>query len=289
MKCPYPISIKDKYGYLHSVACGQCGACRYNKAKEYAIRIMNELVYYDDATFLTLTYDDDHLPDDLSLSKREFQLFMKRFRRDLGGKKVRFFASGEYGDKGKRRINPHYHVILFGVSPTDDIFKDHKPDKKGFKVKLDSWDKGNCFVGDVTYDSACYVASYTCKKLLAFGNKIPYSKNSYVDMGLLPPFLLMSRRPGIGSHYLENNAERIRRREYLIGKNGKHVAVPRYYRDKLKMMRVGESYARLKQERDEYNKQMHDKTFNRLCAEKLQHAKDVLDNFIENMRTKNEI
>jgi hypothetical protein len=227
------------------------------------------------------------MPWDYSISKREFQLFMKRFRKEFG-KNVRYFASGEYGDKGERRwINPHYHVILFGVSPTDPIFKfvslrKSRKGNTGIEVKLNCWDKGQCFVGDVTYDSACYVARYTSKKLESI-DKIA-SDEWYLDNGLLPPFLLMSRRPGIGSAYLRDYSARIIKREYLIGKNGTKCPVPRFYRSKLGMKSPPGKYLDdLVHDRDEWNEKFKDrygKSFRQYTQELLENAKNIVESFI---------
>ena len=140
MRCPYRMLTKNKYGYVVEIPCGRCVACRLNRAREWSLRIMNELAYHKDACFLTLTYDDEHLPEDKSLSKRDFQLFMKRFRKDFG-LPVRFFACGEYG---KKTFRPHYHVIFFGVSPVSFLFTITGKSKGGYWCDLSAWDKGHC-------------------------------------------------------------------------------------------------------------------------------------------------
>lgn len=286
MMCPYPMLIKNKYGYIRRVDCGKCIACRLNKAREWSVRIMNELVYHKDACFLTLTYDDDHLPEDYSISKREFQRWMKRFRRDIN-KCVRFFASGEYGDKGHRWINPHYHVILFGVSPVDDIFQNLQICKDGYECFLSSWPFGHCFTGDVTYDSACYVAKYTAKKLLANDGKVPLNDEFYTSRGLEPPFLLMSRRPGIGAKYVRDNKNRLQRRGYIFGKDGKKCGLPRFYKSKVYSdyhTLATESYVRdnLNELRERSGRV--GKSIRVLSEEILENAKNIVDNFVKEMR-----
>ena len=93
MKCLSPIHLDRPYKrptmlglnykrFPHGldVPCGRCEACRRNKAQEWSIRLLHELKYFDKASFITLTYDDDHLPKNRSLDKNDFQLFFKRFR-----------------------------------------------------------------------------------------------------------------------------------------------------------------------------------------------------------------
>lgn len=225
MKCPYSILVKTQYGSLRRVPCGQCTACRLNKAREWSIRIMHETLYHEDSVFLTLTFDDDHLPEEGTISKRDVQLFMKRLRKRLK-RRIRYFCSGEYGEKSFR---PHYHLILFGISVDDDVFSNKLySGKDGFQCLMKEWPYGMAFVGMVTYDSACYVAKYTLKKVTGRGAKEYYEK-----LGVEPEFALMSRKPGIGSEYFIDNKDRLVEREYCVGKGGAKVALPRFYKDKI--------------------------------------------------------
>lgn len=229
MKCPHLIVVKNSYGQVREVPCGQCAACRLNKAREWSIRIMNEMNYYDASCFLTLTYEDSNLPENRSLVKKDLQNFLKRFRNEFSYP-IRYYASGEYGEETHR---PHYHLIVFGVSCDNPVFKNRKfsrskKGKVGYECHLDSWPQGLAYVGDVTYDSACYVAKYTMKKVK--GKK---AYEAYEAKGIQPEFSLMSLKPGIGARYLRDNHNRLKMRKYVIGKNGCKVGLPRYYRDKL--------------------------------------------------------
>lgn len=225
MRCPFPILIKNNFGQVREVPCGQCSACRLNKAREWSIRIMNETLFHEDSCFLTLTYDDEHLPNNKSLVKKDLQKFLKRFRKCFDSQ-IRYYASGEYGDESHR---PHYHLILFGVSPTDDVFKKKRYDRshKGWHCELDCWSYGFCFTAPVTYDDACYVARYTMKKLT--GKKSGY----YDELGIEPEFAVMSLKPGIGAEYIRGNKGKLKRRGFIIGKNGQKCPIPRYYKDKI--------------------------------------------------------
>ena len=77
------------------------------------MRMLHELSDYEDAVFVTLTYDEDHIPSNHSLKKSDLQKWFKRVRKEIEPKKIRYFACGEYGDKTQR---PHYHAIIFGLS-----------------------------------------------------------------------------------------------------------------------------------------------------------------------------
>ena len=91
------------------VPCGLCLECRIQHARQWADRCVLEAKNYKDNYFVTLTYDDDFLPNHNSLEPRDLQLFLKRLRKTFPHTKIRFLASGEYGDSSFR---PHYHLIL---------------------------------------------------------------------------------------------------------------------------------------------------------------------------------
>ena len=96
-----------------TVPCGQCIGCRLERSRQWAVRCIHEASLHEDNCFITLTYDDAHLPTDLSLNVSHFQKFMKRLRKRFG-EGIRFFHCGEYGENFGR---PHYHACLF----TSDI------------------------------------------------------------------------------------------------------------------------------------------------------------------------
>ena len=99
------------------VPCGQCIGCRLERSRQWAVRCIHEAQLHKDNCFITLTYNDEHLPSPPSLSVRDFQLFMKRLRKRFG-KGIRFFHCGEYGEKYGR---PHYHACLFGFDFPDRV------------------------------------------------------------------------------------------------------------------------------------------------------------------------
>lgn len=215
------MSIKNKRGEYIKVPCGQCLACRLNYGRDWAIRITSEAKCHDANVFLTLTYDDEHLPEDRSLVKKHVQDFMKRLRKQVG--KVRYFLSGEYGDKFMR---PHYHLIIFGLSIDNPVFTDRIYDSKskGYFCRCKCWTFGHCFLGNVTVDSARYVAKYTVKKVKGKG-----SQEYYDSLGIIPEFALMSRRPGIGAEFCDKNSEEFNKFGSVLQK-GVPCPLPRFYK-----------------------------------------------------------
>lgn len=202
--------------------CGQCIECRLEYARTWAVRLMAE-ANGKECVFLTLTYAPEHLPADGSISKRAVQLFIKKLRKVC---KLRYFASGEYGEKYKR---PHYHMALIGISIDSPLFKNRKWNAKAkvYHCTMDAWPYGFCAVGNLTVDSANYVAGYMVKKV-----KGKHADEHYKSLGIEPEFALMSRKPGLGSEYLMQNYRFLRENGFMVFK-GHKVRLPRYFFEKL--------------------------------------------------------
>lgn len=180
--------------------CGQCLPCRINKRRVWTLRLMLEAYFYEKMSFVTLTYSDDNLrynADGLSvLDKRDCQLWLKRLRKHFDRTGIRYYLAGEYGSRTHR---PHYHVILFGVSP-DELdpqwvsFDGKSGGVQGISRRTTplstTWKLGLVHVGTVTRDSIQYVAGYVTKKFTKKGDS------------LVPEFTLQSRNPGIGAQAL---------------------------------------------------------------------------------------
>lgn len=152
-----------------------------SRAREWAVRCVYELKFHDVACAVTLTYDEAHVPP--TLVKAHLSGFVKRLRARLAPAKFRFFASGEYGEANGR---PHYHAILFGV-PRDAPIQA-------------CWSFGYAKVDPVTDRYVSYIAGYAAKKIAGpdvFGERIDMTTGEVYEV--CQPFLLMSRRPGIGA------------------------------------------------------------------------------------------
>lgn len=224
------------------VPCGQCIGCRFDRSRQWANRCMLELQYHDSAYFVTLTYDDFHIPKSYypdpetgeahvsyTLCKRDFQLWMKRLRKRFSDDKIRFFACGEYGGSTKR---PHYHVILFGLHLND--LQKYKTVREGDSYYTyynssslqETWPNGFVVVGEVTWESCAYVARYVTKKLS--GEQAEF----YEKFNLVPEFSDMSRRPGIARQYYDDHGKDIYDHAYInisTPKGGKKFKPPRYF------------------------------------------------------------
>lgn len=183
-----------------------------------------------DNCFVTLTYDDEHLPVDHSLNKAHFQKFMKRLRKRIGGQEVRYFHCGEYGERLGR---PHYHACLFGYDFPDKQLHQEKNGTRLYTSAFlaDLWPYGFSSVGDVTFESAAYVARYVTKKVTGDDAEDHYM---YVDpvTGVLhflqPEYATMSRKRAIGRDWYEKYKDEVFPSDEVIV-NGRPAGVPKAY------------------------------------------------------------
>lgn len=212
------------------IPCGQCLGCREERSRQWAMRCMHEATLHKHNIFVTLTYSDEHLPEHGSLKKRDFQLFMKKLRKSIHPDKVRFFHSGEYGEK---YLRPHYHALLFGYQFPDQVYHGQRNGNAIFRSKVleNLWGKGHCEIGSVTYQSASYVAKYCVKKLNGEEAHERY-KRLDKDTGELvsveAEYATQSRRPGIGRGFYEKFGEQVHRLDTVIF-SGKEMKPPKYY------------------------------------------------------------
>lgn len=224
-----------------SLPCGYCIGCRLERARQWAVRIMHESKMHDENAFLTLTYDDEHLPEGGSLSVVDCQLFLKRLRERLAPKRIRFFLAGEYGEKLGR---PHYHAIVFGWFPPDAVCVKRCGELSLYTSSMlsDAWGNGNTSVGMVSFDSACYVANYATKKITS--NRGEEAKRL---AGRRAEFLTMSRRPGIGRSWFEEfKADVFPSDECIV--RGVSTRPPRYYSQTAESLGIDLSGVRAKRE-----------------------------------------
>jgi len=145
---------------------------------------------------VTLTYSPEHVPKDGSLRPRDAQLWLKRLRKALWPQTLRFFLVGEYGDETRR---PHYHAAVFGVDP---VVAGGSDGVSG--VVKATWGAGHTYVGDLTRDSASYIAGYVTKKIVKHDD--PFFKDHHRE------FARMSnggrtKQGGIGALAMEDVAK----------------------------------------------------------------------------------
>lgn len=265
-----PTKDKEKFSYIFSlleansksnfekalngwseIPCGQCSECRLNKSKEWAVRGVAESMLHTSNYFLTLTYDDEHIPPGIWTYNREnfefgfyhplvykdFELFKKRLLRHFeyhyGVNGIRFLMCGEYGPSTHR---PHFHVIFYNL-PLTDLKKVSSHTVGGKKVTYleskvveDCWGKGFVTIGECNYDTISYVSRYVMKKFIGKQEE-SYQllcKRNMKDP--LPPEIRnASRNPGLGRPYFEKNKVEIYEYDKIVLPNGRFAKPVKYF------------------------------------------------------------
>nr|QXN72801.1 MAG: replication initiator protein [Microvirus sp.] len=214
--------------------CGQCVGCRLERSRQWAIRCIHEAQLHDDNCFITLTFSPEALAkreNPWSLRKKDFQDFMKRLRKHFGAKKIRYFHCGEYGEKYGR---PHYHAILFGIDFDDKklhrVLNGHRLYTSPTLERL--WPHGYSSIGNVTFESAAYVARYIMKKVTGDDADTHYAivdpDTGEIVGSKVPEYTTMSRRPGIAAGWLEKFADDVYPKDFITVR-GKKMRAPKYY------------------------------------------------------------
>lgn len=209
--------------------------CKVSRAQSWALRCQMEASQHATSSFVTLTYSTASLPKDWSLqhgegSSWDLQRFYKRLRKAVGP--FRYFSCGEYGTENLR---PHYHALLFGVSfPDREVIKEGESFRLYTSRRLESlWTHGFVTVGDVSFQSAAYVAKYCLKRQsegsLCYRRTAGTSAEAWY---VRPEFSVMSRRPGIGARWFERFAGDVFPADEVVHE-GRRYRPPRYFETKL--------------------------------------------------------
>lgn len=241
-----------------TIPCAQCIGCRIDKSREWANRMMFELEYHKKACFITLTYNDENIPwseyvndegeicPSMTLVKKDFQLFLKRLRKEIYPQKVRYYACGEYGDKTKR---PHFHAIIYGINFDFDRYQYGKSEDGYPQYRSPTlekvWTYGYSMICNVEWQTCAYVARYVTKK------KKGLQKDYYEYFNIEPEFSLMSLKPGIGYQWYMDNKERMYKFGHVwLSKGEKAIrARPPAYFDKLYDIESHEEMEKIKKAR----------------------------------------
>lgn len=237
-KIPMVFSLeKGIPGTEIELPCGQCAGCRLDYARQWAIRCCHEAHLHHDNCFLTLTYRD--IPENGSLQPKHMQDFLKRLRKSIEPKKIRFFQCGEYGDSTSR---PHHHMLLFNHR-FDDMLIIRRGDYPLFNsATLDQlWGHGFCSIGELNFDTACYCARYILKKITGEPAADHYS-------GRKPEYTTMSRRPGIGRGFYDLYPGDIYNFDRVVVTDQFLCKPPKFY-DKLFEVDQPEKFQQIKEER----------------------------------------
>lgn len=268
---------KNRPGQHFQVPCGKCSGCRRTQALNFATRCMHEASQHEYNSYITLTYDNEHLPKDLTLEHAHFVTFMKALRNTLSREGMsilsdenpsatlqcsygtsshplckilpilqpippRFYMGGEYGTLYGR---PHYHAILFGIAFPDKTY--HGRTKAGAKIYRSHtlerhWKRGYSSIGDVSFASAAYIARYVMKKRTGDNNKEQYEIID-PETGEIyfkkKEYNQMSRNPGLGKTWFQRYHNDYIHQDKIRLKDGREIKPPRYYDKQLKRLDRG--------------------------------------------------
>ena len=235
--CLQPIRIPQDDGSVKIAPCGKCNACVLRARAEWAHRLREEWRASDYAFFVTLTYDNEHLPIqefvDLdtgcivyvpSVYKRDVQLFLKRLRKRLPVGSLRYYLISEYGSE-YQTMRPHYHAMMFLNTTESFSIEDF------YQLVKETWNNGIEITVDQCTDYRInYVTTYCYDHFInppepSEPNFRLVSKGAHYKDG--------RKTFGIGYQFVEKNLEFIRSgKKFQIFDNG-HVNLSRYYREKI--------------------------------------------------------
>lgn len=333
MPCNYPATGRQSptgamtfYGHIQKAAgkipprppnykdiplpCGKCTGCKLERSRQWAVRLMHEAQLHKKTSFVTLTYNDNHLPtagatsqslvapdvrlglprqldrharasdaharnqeEAASLSKADLQGFTKRLNEDVrrkSGKGVKYYACGEYGDlKGR----PHYHIAIYGENFAEDR-QYWKASQSGNPLWRSSrltrlWPHGDADIGDLTFESAAYIARYIMKKITGTKSHDHYRREDKEgrEYWLTPEFNVMSRRPGLAREWFMQNKGDVYPHDHVISRG--HPAKPPRYYDKLLEALAPYEHALIKEQRENAPHNEADQTPARLEAREI--------------------
>ena len=213
----------------------------------------HEAMCHDQNSFVTLTYNDQHLPEHGSLQYRDVTKFIKRLRHHA---KFLYYYSGEYGDDNGR---PHYHLCLFGYDFSNDRFKwDRRNGIQYYRSTLleKLWPYGFSDLSDFSYGAARYVAKYVFKKQTGDNSVRKYGIGVNKETGEIickePEQSRMSLKPAIGFNWFKKYHHEVLPADHVVV-DGTKKPVPKYYNKMYKAM-YPNAYDLVQQNRREDNK-----------------------------------
>ena len=220
-----PMCTDERLRYVE-VPCGHCYECRRKKARDWGIRMQEELKQNREAIFFTGTFTDErieHLSNKYNIEKenvnliatKEVRLFLERIRPNNKGKSIRHWIVTEKGHTNTRRI--HIHGIFWGNNRRDLSL-----------ILKKCWTAGYSYQGT-------YVSAKTINYIVKYMTKTDLDNPDFTGIVLASP--------GLGAKFVESyNAKRCK---YVVPdgfkktietykyRDGREAYLPKYYRDKI--------------------------------------------------------
>lgn len=224
----YGHAIYDERVLMVNVPCGNCIECRKQKARNWQIRLNEEIKCHEYNYFMTLTFSPDGLKEILDRTKMtecnaaaEYALrhCLERYRKKYGHSLKHWFVT-ELGHENTERI--HMHGILLSDEPL--TFNKIERKQNGIMATWDFWKYGIVFVGD-------YVNARSCNYIVKYMHKIDEDHKGFVGQVLASP--------GIGRAYTDKATNHLLHEyrpnntiDYYRLNNGSKVKLPSYYKNK---------------------------------------------------------
>ena len=209
----------DKRVLYVPVGCGKCMECRKQKARQWQVRLQEDIRVNKNAKFVTYTFSERELQKldneikgltgydrDNEVCRLAVRRYTERWRKKYG-KTLRHWLVTELGHQNTERVHMH------GIVWTDEV-KDIK------KI----WKYGWVWIGD-------YVSAKTINYIVKYVNKVDEKHKEYNSK--------IYTSKGIGRNYMERRD--VERNKYRAGKTietyktrqGVEIALPIYYRNKI--------------------------------------------------------
>jgi hypothetical protein len=216
--------VYDKRVLVVPAGCGKCIECKKQKAREWQVRMSEEIRHNTNGKFVTLTFSNESIKElsknielqgyelDNEIATKAVRRFLERWRKKYK-KSVRHWLVTELGGNGTENI--HLHGIIWTNEKAETINK--------------IWKYGYTWIGDK--NNGGYVNEQTINYIVKYVNKVDEKHSEYNSK------ILCSA--GIGSKYLErqdsnnNKYKGLETNETYITKTGIKLALPIYYRNKI--------------------------------------------------------
>jgi len=219
--------------YSFPADCGKCLKCLIKRKAQWSFRITEEQRVSFSSYFVTLTYDEKHVPHGngtLTISKADHFDFIKKLkeyespkalslreqvsleefeRKKRGIKefgKLKYYGVYEYGDQFLR---PHGHYILFNVRDINNIAL--------------SWGKGKI---DIDHDVNVNNIDYVLKYMVKDHSNIDYENRQKECSFMSKAIGLPAADEAFICHISKTDKNQV------INSRGRKIPIPRYYRKK---------------------------------------------------------
>lgn len=237
MGCSFPIIFRLKDGREIKAKCRNCANCRMERKSNvdwsFNLELMENYKKGYGATFLTLTYDENHVPItakqteykgvklNTTLKKQDALDFKNRLRklaaksRKKGAElndKFAYIIAGEYGDEGR----PHYHMVIIGMTAGQTATLAEKIWNKGM-MKIETL-KGTAGIR--------YCTDYFSQAING-----PQRKEIFEKYGFEAPFLTKSKQAG--EKYVLEHLDEFKENGLTYISRGKTIPLPRALRERL--------------------------------------------------------